>query len=219
MKSIGRVYIGVDPGQSGGIAMLRDDGSILSAVAMPDTESDILEALKDWNRYGLNAKAVLERVWSSPGWGHAGAFKFGLNYGSLRMALMAAQIPHEEVLPARWQTAMNCRSGKDKNVTKRRAQGLWPRYTITHALADALLIAEHCRRTDRGLSHGNKSAGQGEVEGRRVRPEEVAESIVKGFEGVGRRIRDQARKFADDYPQGAAKPDAAGHGTGSKRPA
>lgn len=34
-----------------------------------------------------------------------------------------------------------------KNLTKARAQQLWPEYPrITHAIADALLIAEFCRR-------------------------------------------------------------------------
>lgn len=182
--------------------MLRDDGSILSAVAMPDTESDILEALKAWNTYGLNARAVLERVWSSPGWGHVGAFRFGLNYGACRMALMAAQIPSEEVLPQKWQAGMNCRSGKDKNVTKRRAQGLWPRYTITHALADALLIAEYCRRMDRGLSYGNKGAEQGEaVKGQ---AEGKGAAVRQGGQGSGAR---------------AAVANAADNGTGAKRAA
>jgi hypothetical protein len=34
----------------------------------------------------------------------------------------------------------------DKNVTKRKAQELFPSLKITHATADALLIAEYLRR-------------------------------------------------------------------------
>jgi hypothetical protein len=34
----------------------------------------------------------------------------------------------------------------DKNVTKRRAQQLFPQLKVTHAIADALLIAEYGRR-------------------------------------------------------------------------
>lgn len=148
-------YIGIDPGQSGGIAVISDSPSgyvrgSAFAVKMPDTEADLWAYLQP---YGLvqsgskqSSQAVLERVWSSPGWGHVGAFKFGLSYGSLRMALTAAGIPFDEVLPAKWQTVMGCRSAGDKNITKRRAQSLFPDRKVTHAIADALLIAEFCRR-------------------------------------------------------------------------
>ena len=33
----------------------------------------------------------------------------------------------------------------DKNVTKNRAQQLWPTIKVTHAIADALLLGEYCR--------------------------------------------------------------------------
>ena len=36
----------------------------------------------------------------------------------------------------------------DKNVTKRRAQELFPGARVTHAVADALLLAEYCRRLE-----------------------------------------------------------------------
>jgi len=39
-------------------------------------------------------------------------------------------------------------TGGDKNVSKRRAQELFPEIKITHAIADALLIAEYARRTN-----------------------------------------------------------------------
>jgi hypothetical protein len=59
---------------------------------------------------------------------------------------MAAGIPYDLVLPVKWQTAMSCRTKGDKNVSKARAQQLFPDVKVTHAIADALLIAEFCRR-------------------------------------------------------------------------
>ena len=41
---------------------------------------------------------------------------------------------------------MSWLSKGDKNVTKSRAQELFPELKITHAIADALLIAEYGRR-------------------------------------------------------------------------
>jgi hypothetical protein len=45
---------------------------------------------------------------------------------------------------------MQCLTGGDKNISKRRAQELFPSLKITHAVADALLIAEYGRRLERG---------------------------------------------------------------------
>ena len=78
-----------------------------------------------------------------PGQGVASSFKFGQNYGTLRMALVAAGIPFDTVTPQKRQHVMHCMSKGDKNVTKRRAQELFPDITITHAKADALLIAAY----------------------------------------------------------------------------
>jgi hypothetical protein len=62
------------------------------------------------------------------------------------MALTAAGIPFERVRPQKWQQAMGCMTKGDKNVSKRRAQELYPQLKITHATADALLIATYGTR-------------------------------------------------------------------------
>jgi hypothetical protein len=62
------------------------------------------------------------------------------------MALTAAGIPFERVRPQAWQKAMGCMSKGDKNITKRKAQELFPQIKVTHATADALLIATYGTR-------------------------------------------------------------------------
>lgn len=146
------VFIGVDVGVNGGIAAIDQDGRVVRALSMPQTESDILGAF-GWFAQQLRLRnatyrAMLERVRSSPQMGVVSAFTFGAGYGGLRMALTAAQCPFDEVAPGVWQRSLSCRSGGDKNITKRRAQELFP-VKITHAIADALLLAEYCRRTHR----------------------------------------------------------------------
>jgi hypothetical protein len=81
-----------------------------------------------------------------PGQGVSSSFKFGMSYGSLRMALIAHSIPFESVTPQAWQKSLHCLSGGDKNRTKARAQQLFPNQKVTHATADSLLIAEYIRR-------------------------------------------------------------------------
>jgi hypothetical protein len=139
-------YLGLDPGVSGGIAVLDEHGTVKLAVKMPATEKDVLDFLRE---HGGSGKAVLEFVRSSPAMGVVSAFTFGRGYGGLKMALLACGISCVEVTPQKWQMAMGCRSGGDKNVTKRKAQELFPALPrVTHNTADALLLAEYARRMD-----------------------------------------------------------------------
>jgi Holliday junction resolvasome RuvABC endonuclease subunit len=139
------LYIGIDPGKAGGIATLRIDGTVMNAIAMPPTERDLFDFLCLVAQAGPS-RAMLERVHSSPQMGVVSAFTFGQGYGALRMVLTALQIPFDEVAPQKWQSAMAAQSGGDKNITKRRAQALFPFQKITHSIADALLLAEFARR-------------------------------------------------------------------------
>jgi hypothetical protein len=136
-------FIGLDPGKCGGIAAVASDGSLVMVEKMPLTERDILDLLAEFT----DARAVLERVGPSPQMGRVSVWTFGVGYGGLRMALVASRIPFDEVTPSKWQQLLTCRSGGDKNVTKRRAQELFPSVKVTHAVADALLLAEYGRRT------------------------------------------------------------------------
>lgn len=144
------VYIGVDPGASGGIAALWPNGP--ETHKMPDTEADILALIEgvsvraDYEH--MTAIAAMEKVHSMPGQGVSSSFKFGLGYGGLRMALLAARIPFRDVQPQAWQRAMGCLTGGDKNISKGMAQQLFPAVKVTHAIADALLIAEWLRRQE-----------------------------------------------------------------------
>lgn len=152
------MYLGVDPGKSGGLALLRQDGSVATALAMPQTERDLLDVVADLDRFSDPTDsgpvhAALERVSASPQMGVVSAFTFGRGYGALLMALTAARIPFDLVSPRTWQPYMGVvyagrakQGGRDKNISKRRAQQCWPMMKITHAIADALLLAEFCRR-------------------------------------------------------------------------
>lgn len=146
-----KIYIGIDPGKSGGIGFINQDGDAW-AVKNDSTYQDLFEAVEDVSIsiQGNHSKlmAVIEEVHSSPQMGVKSAFSFGQSFGSLLMLLTALKIPHERVRPQRWQKTLGCMTGGDKNVSKRRAQELFPSITITHAIADALLLAEYARRID-----------------------------------------------------------------------
>lgn len=162
------IFIGVDPGVSGGIAFIDHNGVPIRTAKMPETERDLFELLT----FGCiqtaqgfqigdalgHRRAMLERAGATPQMGVTSAFTFGMGYGRVRMALVAAGCPFDVVTSHVWQKAMGCRSGGDKNVTKRRAQDLFPQVKVTHAIADALLLAEYCRRMEQ-QGHGKEEEG------------------------------------------------------------
>jgi len=140
------VFIGIDPGASGGAAMLDSQGSIIDVVKFKDmTLRDMADLFCEWSSQYELPKAIIEKVHSMPKQGVSSTFKFGENFGMLQMALASYHIEFDYVTPQKWQGAMNCRTKGDKNVTKARAQQRWPHYKITHANADCLLIADYCR--------------------------------------------------------------------------
>jgi len=173
------IFIGIDPGVSGGIGVIRQEHSIDSAIIlptmtkaeafkMPPTEMDIVELLRQYIPGALSEWDVfcyLEKAQAFPGsqklitcpkcrtvmktrqaQGVVSTGKFMEQYGTLKGILTALKIPFELIRPMQWQKAMGCLTRGDKNVSKRKAQQLFPDIKVTHAKADALLISEHCRR-------------------------------------------------------------------------
>lgn len=148
MPDFPKLYLGIDPGGSGGLAWVGEDVILVSK--MPETESDIVDALTELKNDV--AVAVLEAVTPMPKQGVGSTWAFGQHYGMLRGILAALKIRREFVRPQVWQPAMGIpRRGEKtqtehKNATKARAQQLFPTIKFTHATADAALLAEYGRR-------------------------------------------------------------------------
>ena len=154
------VYIGVDPGTTGGLVALtqQPSGSVWERfTSMPRTERGIW----DWFDTPLfqgsvgPVIAVIEQVSGYLGEAQPGSamFKFGASYGGLRMALVAAGIPFAAVRPQVWQKLLGIKPRRKKenrtawkNRLKSEAERLFPDLKITLATADALLIAYYCRK-------------------------------------------------------------------------
>ncbi len=150
-------YMGIDPGQEGGIAVLRvqhgsfplpfeiDGGwSVLSLLNKTEHEIALwLEQMLVLTRGGQLIKGAIESVHSMPKQGVASSFKFGLGYGFLRGLLVAHSIPFENPTPQRWQKDMGCLTRGDKKISRVAAQRRFPPYTsiINNQTADAMLIA------------------------------------------------------------------------------
>ncbi len=140
--------LGIDPGWSGGAALLGDDGALVDCVSFSGkTESDIIDEI--YMMGGLDRIVYIERVHSMPKQGVSSSFKFGWIYGLLR-GLVIGSSRVIDVTPQAWQKALGCLTKGDKNVSKAKAQQLFPGVKVTHGNADALLIAYFGYLRERG---------------------------------------------------------------------
>lgn len=139
------LLMGIDPGKSGGIALLTLQGEFVEAFPMPETERDTAEIFTEFGpRISVCAIERLQPMFKTS---KVAMFKLGQSYGFLRGLLIVLQIRFEEIRPQVWQKGLACLSGGKKAVTRARAQQLWPKQKITNKTADSLLIAEYLRRT------------------------------------------------------------------------
>lgn len=146
-----KAVLGIDPGVKGGMALLRLDGTIASVWTFKPRmdESELVDCVRDavsLLRAYESWECAFEKVGYMPSDGGQGAFTFGAVNGLLRGSLLALGIRPRYVYPQAWQGALECLSGGNKRITLVRACQLFPTEKVTHASADALLIAEYGRR-------------------------------------------------------------------------
>jgi hypothetical protein len=161
-----KTFLGIDPGANGGIAAIRGS-TFLAAWKMPATPDDLVDLLAEIKFCMGIDFCVVEKQGARPAelpgpdgtlkrvQGITSTWSFAENYGIIEGVLAALQIPREFVAPSYWQKNLQIpprekkppESHTDwKNRLRRKAQELYPEYKITLAIADAILIAEFCRR-------------------------------------------------------------------------
>ena len=150
------VFIGVDPGITGGIAVLDHDGYIIGLHAMPTMPGPIAKRqIVDARKLGAMLKGgthvAVEQVGARPGQSVVGMFSFGTSYGIVLGVLGSMGISHQFVMPQRWQK--HHALSADKEATIGWAMRRWPELTLRKkddGLADALAIADWLRATHGG---------------------------------------------------------------------
>lgn len=148
------IYVGIDPGASGGLVAICPDGHVLVHTKCPSTVHDLADVYRDIcelpSRYdNCSIKAVIEAVHSMPGNSGRSMFTFGTNYG-LHLGLLAyTKISYTKITPYKWQSHFGSQPRDKKarkNHLKQLAQQLHPNTDrpITLATADAVLLAHYC---------------------------------------------------------------------------
>ena len=148
-----RAWIGIDPGKSGAMAVIRRDEA-LRPTLVPYTGPLCYVS----NFYGLAAygvRIVVERLFARPGkLSSAKAnFELGRCMGELETMLSMCGIPFQEVTPQAWQKEFGISGDKQTHVDC--AKRLFPGVSLKRSdkcvkdfdgFADALLMAEYARR-------------------------------------------------------------------------
>lgn len=111
------IYVGIDPGKSGGICVYDTDENTVDFVKMPVTIHDIVTELSVIKRGYKDVKVVLEKVHSMPGQGVASTFTFGQGFGQLQGVLAALGLQCVEAIPNKW---MKCIGSMPKEKSERK---------------------------------------------------------------------------------------------------
>jgi crossover junction endodeoxyribonuclease RuvC len=158
-------YIGIDPGISGGVAVIEDG----KPVRFFDTPSFIVKKGKrNASVYDIpgmvrifheivtdeeQAFVTMEKVGAMPDQGVVSVFNFGMGFGIWQGILVALQLRYELVHPVRWKKLLMQDMEKEKDASRIRAMQLFPQAAGMlnlkkhHNRADALLLAHYGQRT------------------------------------------------------------------------
>lgn len=153
-------FLGIDPGITGGVVILNDDGTLSSSIRTPvitdkgKKHFDIPGMVEVIDSIDERVMCGIEKVGTLPRDGRVGAFNFGRGYGLWLGILGALRVPYAEIPPQRWQAKMLTglpRGPQTKTSAVQRAKSLFPdlpiRVKADWGMADAALIAAFQRLT------------------------------------------------------------------------
>ena len=148
------LFIGIDPGKSGGIAHIHAINSHIETV--PYSNEALLQILEDIYYGASDCQSIiccLEKVGAMPGQGVVSMFNFGQSVGYIKGVLEAFRIPYQEITPQKWKKEFGLNSDKAKSaeVCRKLFPDInllaTPRCKKPHdGMAEALLMAEYARR-------------------------------------------------------------------------
>lgn len=103
------LVVGIDPGQSGGIAMLDSDGRVVETWPMPVLGKEVDSVEIHQLLTEMRPQVVLERAGLRGG--QSGALTIGANYGRLLAAVEIAGCPLCLCTPVQWSKHFSIPSG------------------------------------------------------------------------------------------------------------
>lgn len=152
------IVVGVDPGiTAGGLAAIATPAATHVDIYRLEGMHWLADLLETYQKAGP-VHVALEKACTHPRDGRVGAFNYGQHVGEIRGVLVALKIPFTEVSPKTWQKVMHVGTQAHADPKQRSFEAagkLFPTVSLVpergrkphSGLADALLIAEWCRRS------------------------------------------------------------------------
>ena len=156
------IIIGIDPGLSGGIAILENNKvkSLFDMPVMPEgkknkrqlNSAQLAKLIKDSIKDKSEVSVIVEQVNAMPGQGVTSMFNFGQTFGAIKGVCAAIGLPIFFVRPSKWKKHFELiNSSKDASRTK--AIEMYP--SLSNELSkkkdvnksDAILIARFYSET------------------------------------------------------------------------
>jgi crossover junction endodeoxyribonuclease RuvC len=144
------LFIGIDPGKSGGIAYIDAEKGVVRT--MPYDSEELINLCQPLT--GRNhVICCLEKVGAMPGQGVVSMFSFGQSVGYIKGVLESFRIPYQEITPQKWKKEFGLSSDKAKSAEV--CGRLFPDVSLLASprckkphdgMAEALLMAEYARR-------------------------------------------------------------------------
>ena len=146
-----KMFIGIDPGKNGGVAIINEDGGCVS-FRCPKTPKDmamsLMSAIPESVAFS-DIIAHIEHVHAMPGNGVVSMFSFGQNLGQWEGIFGSLELDVIYTGPRTWMQHYDCKSNMDKKERKRYlrsiAEKLFPNIKMTFNISDALLIANYAK--------------------------------------------------------------------------
>ena len=150
--------IGIDPGLSGGIAILKEN-KVLDLFDMPVmsegkknkrqlNSAQLANLIKKNIKTNEDVAVVVEQVNAMPGQGVTSMFNFGQSFGAIKGVCAALEVPIYFVRPSKWKKYFDLiNSSKDASRTK--VIEMYPTLSKKKDVnkSDAILIARFFRET------------------------------------------------------------------------
>ena len=124
MKMKHKMVVGVDPGKTGGIAILDNWGKLIICAAMPVVTvggKSIVDANAMDNILYTHVIDVgyVENVHAMPKQGGTSMFNFGRSYGAVEYGLETGTLdPLQRVTPQKWKKYFGLSADKDEAIAK-----------------------------------------------------------------------------------------------------
>lgn len=140
------IYIGIDPGQKGAMALLTDTARFPEII--PYNKEEYIARLRLIFYEEAECICCIESVHALPRQGITSTWNFGVSYGWLLGMLDTLAIPYQPIAPYKWKNEFGLNSDKAQSITV--CKQLFP--------GIKLVRTERSRKADDGMAEASLMA-------------------------------------------------------------